>query len=361
MRLTLKIKLLPSTEQHKLLFETLKDVNLCCNDISYIAWSEKVFNQFKIHHKVYHSLKSIFPLSAQLLVRCISKVADAYKMDRNTKKVFKHLGSIAYDSRILTYKPDDKVSIWAIGGRIVMPFVCHNRHYLSYIKGESDLVYKNGKFYLFQSIEVPDTDIKKVEEFIGVDFGVTDIAVTSDGVKHSAEWINTYREKQQKIRSSIQSKGTRSSRRLLKRISGRERTTATIINHTISKSIVEHSKKSNKGISIEDLTNIKTNPQKKNKKFNTKLARWSFHQLRTFISYKCAVMGIRMVVVNPAYTSKSCSNCHRIGNRSNKSFKCKNCGHNEDADFNASKNIATLGAVINQPEKSIMYSCALHS
>jgi len=69
---------------------------------------------------------------------------------------------------------------------------------------------------------------------------------------------------------------------------------------------------------------------------------------------------VKLVVVQPAYTSKTCSDCKHIGKRSNKSFKCENCGHNEDADINASKNIATLGAVINQPEKSDMYSCSVH-
>jgi hypothetical protein len=52
-----------------------------------------------------------------------------------------------------------------------MPFVCHNPKYLPYIKGESDLVYKKGKFYLFQTVDIPDEDVDDVEEFIGVDFG----------------------------------------------------------------------------------------------------------------------------------------------------------------------------------------------
>src|SRR5699024_4535976 len=120
--------------------------------------------------------------------------------------------------------------------------------------GEADLVYKKGKFFLCQTIEVLQEETKGVDDFIGCDFGITDIAVTSDGVKHSADGLNTYREHRQKVRSSIQSKGTRSSRRLLRRLSGKERTTATILNHTISKSLVESAKEQGKGIAIEDLT-----------------------------------------------------------------------------------------------------------
>jgi IS605 OrfB family transposase len=260
----------------------------------------------------------------------------------------------------MTYKPNDIVSLWAIGGRIKIPFVCHNRNYIPYIKGESDLVYNKGKFYLFQTVDVPDGDIEDVEEFIGVDMGINDIIVTSEGVKQSADWVNQYREQRQKVRKSIQSKGTRNSRKLLKRLSGKEKTTATIINHTIAKNLVLTAKAEHKGIVIEDLTNIRFTTKRRNKKFRTKLGNWSFGQLRAFIEYKSRLHGVNLVVVEPAYTSQTCSVCHHIGVRKNKSFKCKNCGNDMDADFNAAINIATLGAAINQPGKSSMY-CSLHA
>ena len=361
MKLTLKIKLLPTDEQANLLLNTMKEANAVCNAISEVAWEKRIFNNFKLHHEVYHSYKATFKLSSQILVRCIAKVADSYKLDKKTKREFRPLGSIGYDSRIMTYKPNDIVSLWAIGGRIKIPFVCHNRNYLPYIKGEADLVYKKGKFFLFQTVDVPEEEIKDIESFIGVDFGLTDLAVTSDGKKHSAEWLNNYREKRQRIRSSVQSKGTRSSKRLLKRLSGIEKTTATIQNHTISKSIVKSAKEQGKGIAIEDLTNICFTSKRRNKKFRTKLNKWNFSQLRSFLTYKSLLNGVPLVVVNPAYTSQTCSICKHIGKRTNKSFKCENCGHNGDADLNASKNIATLGRAVNHVGESEMYcSFALH-
>lgn len=360
MKLTLKIKLLPTKEQADLLLSTMKEANAACDAISEIAWKHKVFNQFKIHRLCYHVCKDTFNLTAQVIVRCISKVADAYKLDSKTKRTFRPLGGITYDCRILSYK-NFSVSIWTVAGRQTIPFVCHNLKYLPYIKGEADLVYKKGKFYLFQTVEIPDDDIDDVEEFIGVDFGLTDIAVTSDGVKHTADTLNQYREHRQKVRSSIQSKGTKNSKRLLKRLSGKEKAHATIINHTIAKSIVKSAKEQGKGIAIEDLTNIRFTSKRRNKKFRIKLENWSFYQLRSFLTYKALLNGVKLVVVEPAYTSQTCSCCHHIGERKNKSFKCPNCGNDMDADVNAAINIATLGAAyINQPEKSGMY-CFLHS
>lgn len=363
MKLTLKIKLLPTNEQVTLLLETIKEANAVCDVISNVAWQDKIFNNFKLHHKIYHSHKATFQLSSQMLIRQIAKVTDAYKLDKKTKRTFRPLGSIAYDSRIMTYKTNNVVSLWCIGGRQKINFVCHNPDYMPYIKGEADLVYKKGKFYLFQTVDVPEEDVEDVEEFVGCDFGLTDIVVTSDGVKHSADGLNKYREHRQKVRSSIQSKGTRNSRKLLKRLSGKEKTHASIVNHTIAKSIVQSAKEQGKGIAIEDLTGIRFTSKKRNKKFRTKLGKWNFSMLRQYIEYKALLNGVKCIAVPPAYTSQTCSTCNHIGKRTNKVFKCTNTNckvDSIDADFNAAQNISLLGASVNMPEKSDMY-CSLHS
>lgn len=359
-QLTLKIKLLPTDEQAKSLLQTIKEANASCNTISEIAWEKKVFNQFKIHQEVYHVLKGSTNLSAQILVRCISKVSDAYKLDRKTKRTFKPLGSISYDSRILTYKPNNIVSIWSVDGRLKMPFVCHNPNYLPYIKGEADLLYRKGKFYLFQTVDIIEDDVKDVEEFIGVDMGLLEIAALSNGQTFSSEKLTAYREKRQKVRSSLQSKCTKNARRILKKFSGRERTTSTIVNHTISKQIVAIAKAECKGIAIEELKGIRFSANKKGKKFRSRIGKWNFNQLRQFLSYKAALAGVRLFAVPPYYTSKMCSNCLHTGNRQGKTFTCNNCGAVLDSDVNGAKNIASLGRTINSPEKPGMLYCKVH-
>jgi putative transposase len=58
------------------------------------------------------------------------------------------------------------------------------------------------------------------------------------------------------------------------------------------------------------------------------------------IEYKARLPGIPVAYVDPYNTSKECSRCGQVGNRSGKSFKCNNCGHVDHADANASFNIA---------------------
>jgi IS605 OrfB family transposase len=360
-KLTLKVKLLPDKNQSKALIETIERFNQACCYISEQAFKEKKYNQVKLHHVVYYKVREVFNLPAQLTVRAISKVVDSYKLDKKTQRQFRLMGAITYDSRLLTYKGDN-VSICTLDGREKMPFVCHRPDWLPYIKGEADLIYKKGKFYILQTVEFPEEKVKDMDEFLGVDMGVVDIAVLSTGENISSKWINEYRVKREKIRSSIQRKGTKGAKKLLKRLSGREKNTATLINHTLSKRIVKQAKEQNKGVAVEDLTHIRKRTEKKVRRKQRGLrSRWSFYQLRSFIDYKCAMQGVPFVAVPPAYTSKTCSCCNHIGLRVGKSFTCKNCGLVDDADINAAINISTWGRTINRPEESNMYcSNALH-
>lgn len=358
MKLTVRLKLLPSQEQKLSLLETIKKANAACNMISELAWEKRTFGQFKLHTLTYYAVKAEHALSSQMIVRCISKVCDAYKLDKKTKRQFRALGSVAYDSRILSYNlPKNQVSIWILEGRQKMNFVCHNPDYLTYIQGEADLCCIKGKFYLFQTIDIPSQQEESVEDFIGADFGITDICCLSGGEKFTSKTLNTYKLKRQKIRTSLQSKCTKNACRVLKRLSGKERRTQTVINHTISKKVVSLAKEQGKGIALEDLTGIGKSLDKFSKKQRGLYKGWAFRQLREFITYKAQLQGIKLIAVDPRYTSKTCHVCNCIGHRTSKIFKCETCG-TFDADINAAINISKVGVAISRPENSTLF-CAL--
>ena len=172
MKLTAKVKLQTTPEQHQPLIETIEKANDACNQISQIAWDNKTFNQFKLHGLTYYPIREFSELSAQIVVRCISKVANSYKIFRNIQRTFNLHGSIAYDDRILSWHIDQRdVSIWTIWGRLHIPFVCgqHHLNLLQHQHGETDLVLVDNQFYLFTTCEKEVPETKDVEEFLGVD------------------------------------------------------------------------------------------------------------------------------------------------------------------------------------------------
>ena len=196
MKLTVGVKLKPTKEQAQALRETLDRANRAANEISRVAWEKKVFGQFGLQKLTYKSIREQFGLSAQVVVRVTAKVADAYKLDKRQQRVFRLDGSIAFDDRILRYGTD-YVSIWTLAGRQQIPFVCgvRQRRLLSSRQGESDLVFRKGKWYLFATANIieplPEED---PEGWLGVDFGIARIASDSEGQSFSGAQVRNLQE-----------------------------------------------------------------------------------------------------------------------------------------------------------------------
>ena len=360
MKLTAQVKLLPTPEQAVVLKRTLETANAACDFVSARAWNEQVFKKYHLHHLCYQAVRERFNLSAQMTVRVIAKVADAYthprhqgKLDKKSHYKFKPTGSIAYDDRILSWRMEDMtVSIWTMGGRQHIPFVSGERQWemLDARQGESDLSVFRGRFFLYATCEVEEPDPIETTGALGVDLGVKNIAVDADGEIHSASYINNVRYRHRRLRAKLQAKGTRSAKRKLMRLSGKERRFAKDTNHRISKQIVAKAKGTKRAIALEDLSGIRQRVTVRRRQRAT-LHSWAFHQLRQFVEYKAKRAGIPVVLVNPRNTSRTCPECECVdkANRKTQSeFFCVACGFAGFADHIAAINIGRR-AVVNQP------------
>src|SRR5437773_9689535 len=104
MKLTLTLKLLPTPDQAAALLATLERFNAACNAIAATAFAQQTFNAVKLQTLVYTDVRARFGLSAQMTVRAIGKVADAYKRDKSQPPTFRPHGAMIYDQRILSFK-----------------------------------------------------------------------------------------------------------------------------------------------------------------------------------------------------------------------------------------------------------------
>lgn len=353
MKLIAQVRLTPTQEQHTALLHTLEQANAVCNTLSEYAWTQQVFGQYKLHGAMYHDLRSASGLTAQVVVRCIAKVSDAYKLDKKAKRSFREHGAIAYDDRILKWYTDQqRVSIWSVEGRLNIPYQCgdHQRELLKYRQGEADLVYRKSKnaFYLLATCDIADPTEQQTEDALGADLGRINILTDSDGHIHTSEAIENNRKRMSDLRSRLQKRGTKSAKRHLKRLSGKQRRFQRDVNHCISKRLVLKAKHTKRTIRLENLTGIRARTRVRGNEERAKHSNWAFRQLRDFISYKAQMHGVKVEYVDPRYTSQRCFHCghtEKANRRSQSEFLCCACGHTSHADVNAALNIAYWASV----------------
>jgi IS605 OrfB family transposase len=357
MKLVVNLKLLPTREQIGALRDTLERANAACNDISATAWKQGVFGQYWLHKQVYYRVKADFSLTAQMVVRCIAKVADAYKLDRKSQRTFRPHGSISYDDRILRYLTENRVSIWTVEGRQTIAYACGDRQrvLLAFRVGETDLVARDGAFYLNAVCEVDEPPPLEVDDVLGVDLGIVNIAADSDGETYSGGQVNGLRHRHARLRARLQSKGTKPARKLLKKRSRKESRFARDVNHCISKRLVAKAECTKRAIALEDLRGIRSR-MKVRRPQRRQQHSWAFGQLRSFVDYKARLAGVPLVVVDPRNTSRRCPRCGHVSpanRRSQAIFSCTSCGFAGPADVVAAENIRVLGrAAVNRPHVS---------
>jgi IS605 OrfB family transposase len=351
MKLTIELQVLPDPEQAASLLETMERFNAAASFAAKVARDAGVSSQPSIHKRCYAELRTRFDLSAQMAVRAIGKAVEALKAlkarGESACPEFKPHGAVTYDERILSFKGLDQVSLWTLRGRQVSPMVYgdYQGRWFDRLKGQVDLVYRGGKFFLYATIDVPEETPIEPNDWLGVDLGIVNLATDSDGETFSGEEVEKVRKKYQGRRKGLNRKGTKSARRRLRKTRRREANFRRDENHRISKAIVARAKATGRGIVLEDLEGI-TGRVSVRREQRARLKGWAFFQLRRFIAYKARQAGVPVRYVDPADTSRTCAACghsEKANRASRDHFECRRCGHADGADANAARNIRAKG------------------
>ncbi|MDD4986816.1 MAG: transposase, partial [Dehalococcoidales bacterium] len=334
-----------------------------CDYASKQAFEAKVFGQFRMHKIVYRTLRESYGMSAQMAIRAVAQVSQSYKVERKTQHSFNPHSAMPYDSRILAWKGLDKVSILSLDGRLIIPvrIGAYQEARLDRKIRETDLILRGQTFYLAAVIDAPEPTPDDPVGTIGVDLGVTHLAVDNDGKFYSGEDVDKVRERTDNLKAKLQHCGTKSAKRHLRKLSGRESRFRRSVNHVISKKLVSKAKDTHCQIALEDLKNIGKSTVRKSQRRRHKS--WAFNQLRQFITYKAAIAGVKVKLVDPRYTSQECPVCHHISKanrRSQSEFVCQSCGYASNADLVGATNIASRASV-NEPNVSTFTPILLES
>ncbi|MEH1054267.1 transposase [Micromonospora sp. CPCC 206171] len=370
MKLVVQVKLLPTSEQASALEATLRACNTAASDVAAVARETGTYRNYDLRKQVYAGIKADYALGAQAAQHVIKKVSDAYATlkanlqagnygtpgSKRRRKVetnpiaFRWNAAQPYDARMLSWQADARtVSIWSTHGRLKDVAYTGSADQLKAIAtskiGESDLIFRDGMWFLYATVEVPEPELIDPSGFLGVDMGIANIAYDSDGTGYAGDQLNGYRRRQLRLRKRLQEKDTKSARRLLARRNKKEARHAANVNHRIAKTIVTEAVRTGRGIAAEELTGIRERVRLR-KPQRVTLHSWSFHQLGSFLDYKARRAGVPLVQVDPRYTSQTCHGCGHRDKRNRpdqETFHCRSCGVVAHADHNAALNIAQRG------------------
>ncbi|WP_344488010.1 transposase [Glycomyces endophyticus] len=374
MKQVVVVKLEPGPCARTALAATIRICNEQANRVAETAFAHRdpatgrVEREYALRGRVYASVKAS-GVGAQVAQQVVRKVHQAYTVVYGQVRTGAVRGSRAEKAlakpvrfRAESAQPfDDRSLSWDLGARTVsirtvtgriraIRFAC-SKQGLSLLhawrKGESDLMVRNGEFYLAATVDLPESEIREPVDFIGVDRGIANLATTSDGVNFQGRDLERYRRRTARARAELQAKQTKAAKRRLKLRSRREARHAGQVNHKIAKEIVSAAERTGRGIALEDLEGIRdrvrlTRPQR------GRISRWPFHQLARYIAYKARRAGVPVIVVDAWNTSRRCPLCghtERSNRRSRDEFCCRGCGLAGPADVIAAVNVRARARV----------------
>jgi putative transposase len=312
---------------------------------AHVDWSleKHTYNKSKAHHALYAQLRQLYPEIPPALIQAVRDTAmgavKATRFERRPRK--KPTASLRYDRRTMTLR-GDQLTLSCIGQRartiLNVPEYFREIFETWDFKGAT-LTYQRHKRQMWVQLvfESPTPAKQLAGEIQGIDRGLYHLAVTSDGQSFSNAEVRSVQRKFLYNRRTLQAKGTRSAKRRLKAMSGREQRFSRDVNHRVTKQLANQPDVTT--FVLEDLSGIRN--KRRGQKMNKWLGSWPFYRFETFLAYKAEALGKEIALVDARYTSQKCSRCGHIyqGNRHHSRFRCARCGFRAHADVNAAINI----------------------
>ena len=148
---------------------------------------------------------------------------EAYKRDKSRRIGFREDGAVVYDERILSLQGLEAASLVTLHGREVIPMEMgdYQRVQFHRAKGQADLVLVDGVFYLLLTLKTPEEPPMAPERFLGVDLGIVNLAMDSDGHPATGVEVERVRQRCMTHRQTYQATGTKAAKRRLKKLAGK--------------------------------------------------------------------------------------------------------------------------------------------
>lgn len=391
---TMKLHIHPDEAGVALLKELTVKYSCACNYVSeYVFDHGFILNFMELQKALYNDVRRECGLKSQFTISSLKTVTARYKTIRTqlAKKPYKYQNgngdwqfipsTLEWLTKPVSFRRpqadlvrgrdysfvngasgEKLLSLNTLGGRIKVTFDipdCFEEYFDgSWSFGTGKIVSLLGEWYFHIPVtKTTDEELTpdNVKHVVGLDRGLRFIVTGYDEGGNttfiSGKDVMAKRDRFQKVRDELQAKGTKSAKRALKRISGRENRWISDVNHQISKTLVDRYG-SGTLFAVEDLAGVsfsEENLSNRTKKQRKDLRTWSFYQLEQFLTYKAEAVGSEVLEVKPDYTSQRCPKCGRIlkANRHHEihEYICDCCGYRSNDDRVGAMNIQLLGTM----------------
>lgn len=334
-------------------FGLLTETNNAYNYLSDAITADKTpCGLVAVHNKYYSTLRSMFPtLPSQIVIRIQKSVIAALKSTKSNKhhgnKPNKTHLSLNLDKRMYSNFTAEGISLISDVPQKRKRFSFHlydkvKELFATSVAKDPTIFVRNGQLYLSVPFDVQGK-MPMNNECVGVDLGMRQLFVTSEGESFVDKQYLSERRKLRYLKRCLQSKGTPSAKRHLKKLRKRECNISKAMCHKAVNALLNNTSASI--IVLEDLSKIKQRTSKtkegfKRTKHNNAMGQVPFYQFKQILTYKATLVGKQVVSVSPMYTSQTdCRTNKRDGVRKGRIYICSD-GVILDADWNASVNIA---------------------
>ncbi|WP_410492939.1 IS200/IS605 family element RNA-guided endonuclease TnpB [Domibacillus sp. DTU_2020_1001157_1_SI_ALB_TIR_016] len=301
-----------------------------------------------------HSLQSSLKNLADSFDRFLKKQNKAPRFKSKKNKVQSYTTNIEKKNQL------PEVSI--LGNRMKLPKLgwvrfANSRDVQGRILNATVRKNPSGKYFVSLLVETAVKDLPKTDSTVGIDVGLKDFAILSNGkVYKNPTFFRALEEKLAKVqrilsrrqRLAIQqkkplskAKNVQKQRMKVARIHEQIANARTDYLQKITTEII----KNHDIIGIEDL---KVSNMLKNHTLSKAISEVSWSEFRTMLEYKAKWYGKKVIAVDPRHTSQRCHSCGHTAKenrRTQAAFICVSCGHSENADINAARNIHDLAMV----------------
>ncbi|MGY6767239.1 RNA-guided endonuclease TnpB family protein [Ligilactobacillus salivarius] len=384
-QVTIKTKLKISNSEIALSFsKTMEQYRQACNYVSeYIFNHDFDMKQSRLNKKLYTKLRNLFSLKSQMAQSVIRTVIARYKtvktqmarrpykyQDKNTGEWYRKVRDLNWLHKPISfnspqvdlqrncdwsYLSSGQLSINTLYGRIKVDPICHG--FSQYLDGTwkfglAKLLKSSNKWHLHVSAtkEVADFDKQMVKHVVGIDRGLRFLATSYDEqgktIFFDCQAIIRKHAKYQKLRATLQTEGTKSAKKRLKKLSGRENRWMSDVNHCLSKTLVQKYG-ANTLFVLENLNSVSFERTDLPKALRSQNKSWTFYQLEQFLTYKAHLNNSEVVEVSAKYTSQRCPKCRVIKkdnrNHGKHEYHCINCDYRSNDDRIGAINIQLLG------------------